>query len=381
MSRRLLSTLAVLVLWVNPTAHADDAREHQRQLDAVQQQIRSVQQAINNRRGEHRRQQRALQETEEAVAAVHRNMDRLEDRNRELGSELEALADRESSLFTAIARQRERIAQDLASAYRLGREETLKLILNLEDPHELSRALRYYDYFLEARQERIDRFQDTLAELDEVRASISDRQQALDDQRLKVAAEEARLREQLALRQQALEDLNRQLARDDGELSQLQSQQQELERLIRTIQEAITRLSPAEEQQPFPQRRGQLEWPAKGDLQHRFGNRRSASLNWDGWLIRSEEGSPVRAVHGGRVVFADYLRGHGLLIIIDHGSQYLSLYAHNQVLLKEIGDWVSAGEVLARVGNSGGLDQASLYFELRHRGQPTNPAPWFRSGS
>lgn len=371
-----LLLVAVALAFTSAPTLADE-REHRRQLDALQKQIRSVQEIINNRRGEHRRQQRALQEIEQAVAAVHRNIARLEARNRELFGELESLSQREAELFSAIAKQREHIGRDLANAYRLGREEPLKLLLNLEDPHELSRSMRYYDYFLDARRQRIERFHGTLDELAEVRNSMGERQRALEEQRQRMADEESQLREQLVLRQRTLESLQSEIVRHDGELTELQTQQEELERLIRTIQEAITRLSPTEEQQPFVQRRGKLPWPTEGELKHRFGNRRSASLNWDGWLIRAEEGKPVRAVHGGRVVFSDYLRGHGLLIIIDHGHEYLSLYAHNQVLLKEIGEWIHAGEVVARVGNSGGLEQASLYFELRHRGKPTNPAPWF----
>lgn len=380
--RRTALLPAILALGLLPgvgSANSADERQHQHQLESVQKQIRNVQQAINSRRGEHRRQQQALQGIEQAVANVHRNIDQLEQRNQQLTAELEVLSQRESELFSAIAAQREHIARDLASAYRLGREESLKLMLNLEDPHELSRALRYYDYFLDARQQRVARFQESIDELDDVRSSIAERQGALDEQRDQMAAEESSLREQLSLRQQALQSLQDDIERQGGQLSELQTQQVELERLIRTIQEAITRLSPTEEQQPFAQRRGKLDWPAKGKLKHRFGNRRSASLNWEGWLIQADEGSPVRSVHGGRVVFSDYLRGHGLLIIVDHGSEYLSLYAHNQVLLKEIGDWVSAGEVVARIGNSGGLEHSSLYFELRHRGKPTNPSPWFRS--
>lgn len=371
-----LLLVAVALAFTSAPTLADE-REHRRQLDTLQKQIRSVQEIINNRRGEHRRQQKALQEIEQAVATVHQNIARLEARNRELFGELESLSRREAELFSAIAKQREHIGRDLANAYRLGREEPLKLLLNLEDPHELSRSMRYYDYFLDARRQRIERFQGTLNELAEVRNAMGERQRALEEQRQHMAEEESQLREQLVLRQQTLESLQSEIARHDGELTELQTQQEELERLIRTIQEAITRLSPTEEQQPFVQRRGKLPWPTEGELKHRFGNRRSASLNWDGWLIRAEEGKPVRAVHGGRVVFSDYLRGHGLLIIIDHGHEYLSLYAHNQVLLKEIGEWIHAGEVVARVGNSGGLEQASLYFELRHRGKPTNPAPWF----
>lgn len=375
--RRPTLLLAALTLGLLAAPGQADEREHRRQLDALQQQVRKVQETITSRRGEHRRQQQALQEIEQAVATVHRNIAQLEARNQELFAELETLALRETDLFAEIARQREHIGKDLANAYRLGREEPLKLMLNLEDPHSLSRSMRYYDYFLEARQQRIERFHDTLNELSDVRNSMGERQQALEEQRRQMAREESNLRQQLGLRQQALAELQTEITQHDGQLTELQTRQAELEQLIRTIQEAITRLSPSEEQQPFVQRRGKLAWPTEGQLVQRFGNRRSVSLNWNGWLIQADEGTPVRTIHGGRVVFSDYLRGHGLLIIVDHGNEYLSLYAHNQVLLKEIGDWLHAGEMVARVGNSGGLERSSLYFELRHRGKPTNPAPWF----
>lgn len=119
-----------------------------------------------------------------------------------------------------------------------------------------------------------------------------------------------------------------------------------------------------------------MPWPVQGKIRNFFGQRRNADLHWSGWLLGARQATEVAAVHYGRVVFADYLRGHGLLLIIDHGEGYLSLYAHNQVLLKDIGNWVSTGEIIARVGNTGGLESSALYFEIRHRGKAVDPKPW-----
>lgn len=133
---------------------------------------------------------------------------------------------------------------------------------------------------------------------------------------------------------------------------------------------------------PFKELKGKLPWPTQGKIIKQFGSARATNkVRWQGLMIASDEGAPVHAVHHGRVVFADYLRGHGLLLIIDHGDSFLSLYAHNQMLYKEIGDWVSAGEEIATVGQSGGQDQAGLYFELRHQGKPTNPNSWLKKSA
>ena len=122
-----------------------------------------------------------------------------------------------------------------------------------------------------------------------------------------------------------------------------------------------------------------MPWPAGNKLIKKFGNAKiDGKITWEGILISAKAGTSVEAIHHGRVVFSDYLRGHGLLVIVDHGDGYMSLYAHNQSLLKETGDWVSSGETISRVGNTGGQAQAGLYFEIRHQGKPTDPIKWCR---
>ena len=142
--------------------------------------------------------------------------------------------------------------------------------------------------------------------------------------------------------------------------------------------EAIINLNLSGDGQPFANRRGKMTLPVKGKLKHTYGSQRIAGkLTWDGIVITAQEGTPVTAVHHGRVIFSDYMRSHGLLLIIDHGDGYMSLYANNQTLSKDLGDWVGSGDVIARLGSTGGQSYPGLYFEIRHQGQPVNPRHWF----
>ena len=146
--------------------------------------------------------------------------------------------------------------------------------------------------------------------------------------------------------------------------------------MLNAVNETIATLKLPNNYKPFRELRGKMSWPAKGRLIRRFGQRRSTGMRWQGVLISGREGSAVKAIHHGRVVFADWFRGKGLLIIIDHGDGFMSLYAHNQSLLRETGDWVDTGETIATMGNSGGLQNAALYFEIRQQGKPSNPKKW-----
>jgi len=151
----------------------------------------------------------------------------------------------------------------------------------------------------------------------------------------------------------------------------------QLERLLDAVEQSIANLEIPSDYRPFHKLKGKLHWPTKGKISKRFGSSRSGSnLRWQGVTLTAKEGSEVNAIHHGRVVFADWFRGSGLLIIIDHGDGYMSLYGHNQSLLIEPGDWVTVGEQIATVGNSGGKKHAGLYFEIRHKGQPTDPRHW-----
>ena len=160
-------------------------------------------------------------------------------------------------------------------------------------------------------------------------------------------------------------------------MQQLQRDRQELEELLEAIEQAVVELQLPEDYQPFASTRGTLAWPVDGRRRNSFGASRGAGgMRWHGINLAAAEGSAVRAIHHGRVVYADWLRGSGLLLILDHGDGYMSLYAHNQSLLKEVGEWVAPGTPISTVGNSGGLDRAGLYFEIRKDGKPVDPVVW-----
>ena len=142
--------------------------------------------------------------------------------------------------------------------------------------------------------------------------------------------------------------------------------------------EAVAAAAPPEPRMPFADAQGTLVMPVVGTLKNRYGARRNADIRWRGWLIAADQGEPVRAVHGGDIIYADWLRGQGLLMVVDHGEGWLSLYAQNHSLLRGVGDRVSAGDIIAKAGASGGSETSGLYFEIRHRGVPVDPGEWIR---
>jgi murein hydrolase activator len=173
--------------------------------------------------------------------------------------------------------------------------------------------------------------------------------------------------------------LNESIAGKGAELKKLERDQQELQELLDAIEEAVVNLRVPDNYQPFKSAKGKMPWPVPGRASHRFGNSRNeGKMRWQGVRIPGKAGTPVKSIHHGRVVYADWLRGMGLLIIVDHGDGYMSLYAHNETLLKDVGEWVTAETPISTVGDTGGLDRPALYFEIRHKGKPTNPAGWCR---
>ena len=264
----------------------------------------------------------------------------------------------------------------MTSAYKLGNEESIKLLLNQEDPETISRTLKYYDYFLRARTAKLDHYRETLLSLKQVETSILDRQIQLSTNRLSLKRQQEQLAQQLQQRLQVLSQLNKKISNSKQQLNKLNTERSKLESVLKSLEQGIAKLSLPSTDEPFKVRKGMLPWPVSGRLSKYFGSTRTANIRWNGWLLKANEGTPVHAIHYGRIIFSDYLRGHGLLTIIDHGDGYMSLYAHNQVLLKETGEWVLPNETIAKVGNTGGQKDHALYFEIRHNGKPTNPKRW-----
>jgi septal ring factor EnvC (AmiA/AmiB activator) len=238
--------------------------------------------------------------------------------------------------------------------------------------------MKYYQAFSHERQEKIAEFVKTLTRLAEIEPAIAYEADQLNATYRALKEQQAELRQSQTQRQRTLIKLQTELSDKETRLSALIADRKRLETLLAKVYEEINSQELNFALGEFSKLKGRLPWPTKGRKLNAFGRKRSGStIPWHGLEIAAKEGNDIIAIHHGQVVFSDYLRGHGLLLIIDHGSGFMSLYAHAKHLYKELGEWVEAGERVASVGTTGGRKEAALYFELRHNGKPTDPNPWF----
>ncbi len=265
----------------------------------------------------------------------------------------------------------------MRAAYAMGRQERLKILLNQQDPAVVSRMLVYYDYFNRTRTERMKQISTVLETLQETELALT-----LEERRLvELQSSELESKQQLDLAQEermrVVAALNLDLRSKGQRLEGLQQDEAQLQKLLSSLQEElIARPLGKLDRKLFKSRKGRLSWPSKGRLTAKFGTARAGNLKWDGVVISAPEGREVKSIHHGRVAFADWLRGFGLLLIVDHGDGFMSLYGHNQSLFKETGEWVEAGEPVALVGSSGGQNNPGVYFGIRYKGRPVNPKAW-----
>lgn len=293
--------------------------------------------------------------------------------------ELSSLKKSQGQLQARINEQSATIAEQIRAAHKMGSAEPMKLLLNQQDPQQVARVLKYYDYVLKARSQKVQQFKADVDDLTTLVEKINRTKINLAKTKKNLEAERDSLATNIVDRTAMLQQLESSLQSDEKKLDALKSQRSKLEEVIDTVRSAAADLVRSDQYTPFVSSKGKMLWPVNGSLLERYGNRRTRDLRWEGWLIEATSGSSVKAIHQGRVVFSNYLRGFGLLVIIDHSDGFMSLYAHNQELLRNTGDWVQKGETVSRAGNTGGLTEPALYFEIRKDGQPVNPKKWLRS--
>lgn len=366
----------VLLLLTSTVASADNDKT-QRELNALNEKIGSLKKSISKQQNERSSTAKALRNIEkdigELAAKLHHTSNKRDEQQRKL-SELES---RQQQLRKQQLSQKALIAEQVRNAYTLGKESQLKMLLNQEQPEKLSRTLTYFDYFNRARSEELSKYRNTLAELDSIKPAIEAEAQALAETNSELLRQQQALLQQKQQRANTLAGIDRDIVTKTSSLNTLDKERKSLESVLQAVEREITNIAIPASYKPFSAMRGKMPWPVKGKLLNRYGApRQGSAVTWQGIQIAGREGDSVLSIHNGRVVFSDWLRGAGLLIIVDHGGGYLSLYAHNQSLLRTEGDWVKGGEAVATVGNSGGQRQAGLYFEIRHKGRPTDPRRW-----
>jgi len=346
-------------------------------LEALNAAITQVQERIASMGSQRAGVYTELQGTEKQLADLNRELSAIRERISTQQAELDRLETEQDRLRELKRSQQDRITQYLRSAYRTGRQEYLKLLLNQENIAESARTLRYYQYFNQARSRQVETYGRTIASLAELEADIvlttdelKREQQALVQKQISFSAARDR-------RQTLLDQLDSELADSGKQLEALEAERVEMALLIEELRRSIATLALGDQQQPFAELKGRLPWPLEGSIRNRYGASVGlGDLDWRGITINAKEGDSVQAIHHGRVVYSDWFSNSGLLLIIDHGDGYMSLYAHNQQLYKDVGEWVTAGEVIAAVGNTGGREDFGLYFEIRHNGESQNPETW-----
>lgn len=358
---------------------SSDAQKAESQLQSVKSEIERITREVSSEQVERSRLTKELRSAEVSIGKARESLDEVRHERTEHAGRRAALAAEKKEAQAGIAKGRGELAGQLRAAYLIGHEEPLKLLLNQRDPARVGRMFVYYSYFGRARAAEIAAIETNIARLDQL-----DGQLAAEDAQL--AELEKRQRTQLAAVEQARQQRSVVLANLEAEshtraqnLEKLRSQQAGLEKLLRELRAAMEKY-PVDSNDVFAKLRGKLAWPVNGRLLARFGETRAGGVKWDGVLVATERGAPVRAIYHGRVIYADWLPGLGLLAIVDHGDGYLSLYGHNERLYKAVGEKVTAGDEIASAGDSGGSARPELYFEIRKGGKPVDPRPWFKAG-
>jgi septal ring factor EnvC (AmiA/AmiB activator) len=378
MERLLLSALLVVVASVTPALGEPSREEASAQLEQVRGRIDGLRQEIESDGRRRSRAEKALAKVEQEEQAARRKLAGIR-------KELKKTRSRQRELEQQYARQEEELiaerrmlAQQIRVAYINGNEEWLRVALSQKDVTTLGRRMVYYGYLSRQRSSSIANLRSLLRALELTRLNIEQEARellALEDQS---ADQLVGIADTRGERARLVARINEDIESKDVEIARLQSQAAELGELVAALARVVPAM-PDVDAEPFAGQTARLSWPTQGPVLRRFGQSRAdGRLNWQGVLLGAEAGSDVRSVYHGRVIFSDWLNGMGLLMIVEHGDGYLSLYGHNQDLLKDVGEWVEPGETIAHVGDSGGKATAGLYFEIRKNGKPVNPGQWIR---
>ena len=347
-------------------------------LDNIRKQILELEKATLkavNRRGT---AEQTLREAEVSESKLRRNLQKIDEDLAGTRSRLASLERQAKETESELSQHRSELNRQLRLAYATGREDWLRTVLSQRDPVSIGRQMVYYGYFAQQRSGLMDVVKAQLNTLAENAAAVSREQQNLAESQRTQKMRLAELSEARQVRRLALADIDKKIASQNDRLGQLRLEAEDLESLVAELTRLFGDLSIGDTT-PFVNRKGQMTWPTDGRLLRKFGESKAdGRLRWDGVLLATGAGSEVLAVHHGRVVYSDWLPGMGLLVVLEHGDGYLTLYGHNQDLIMEVGEWVTPGTVIAHVGDSGGQPVPGLYFEIRKNGSPVNPSHWVR---
>ena len=397
---RLLPALLALIAaaWTpvaagaaTPAKTQEEAREQQREL---RERISAMQKKLAAAEEIKTEASDALRESEQAISEANRELRQLNRQSRESNTKLGELRKSSQDTGNALRAQQDLLGRMLRQQYLQGQSAALRLVLSREDPNEMARQLHYLAHIARARAQLVDGLRSNLREIDRLKVEIAEEAMAIARIAAEQTAQRKRLEQEKRARAGVLSRVSRDIRTQQREMRAMQANENRLTRLVDQLAKLVVRKpatgsrprprtdavpSSRNDDSPFAALRGKLALPVRGELGSRFGSPRiDGGVTWKGLFIAAKSGDDVRAVADGRVVYADWLRGFGNLLIVDHGDSYMTLYANAEALLKQVGDVIRGGEAVATVGNSGGNPESGLYFEMRHEGRPFDPLNWVK---
>ena len=365
---------------VNPafSSQNDDMAQYQNRLETLQKSIAKIQKHLKGNKKQRSHVVTELKTLESKISKTSKKLKSLKKEIRRSHKQQKKLEHELAQLNRQLHNQRAALSEQMRAAYSMGNQQSLKMLLNQQDPAQAGRTQEYFNYLNRARNQQITSFITTIEQTKETETAL---EQTLLTQNslLKTQKEKKKLRQkQRTKRQRLISELSDKIQNQESTLDSLETSRNKIEGLLKSLGELLADIptSPTENK-PFASLKGKLPWPAKGPFLSQFGQAKNqGDLKWNGILIKADYGTPVKVISHGRIAFSDWLQGFGFITIVDHADGYMSLYGHSESLFKQTGDWVRAGEAIATAGDSGGQPQSGIYFEIRSRGKPVNPSKW-----
>lgn len=374
-----LAIASMLAIIGTANAQSTQEQETQAQLKALQIQISEIQNGIVEKQTKKDDLQTRLADAEKSIGELEKRLQSIERKIRRELPRLAALEMERDRLRDDVAAEQTNMTRDFRALWALREGGGLRILFGDQSPNEMALNLAYFDKVLRQRSDSVARYRALLTRTQTNADALRISQAELAQQSAALKQERQRAAGLQKERRLALSAIEASLSDDTTRMAQLQQDQTQLTDLLKELEQRISRLNTPSPAISFQEAKGQMVFPANGKVSNRFGaSRNSGDMLWRGWLIPAPEGSNVLALHYGRVVYADWLRGQGLLLILDHGEGYFSLYGQNRSLRREVGDWVIPGDVIATVGASGGALDPALYFEIRSAGEPVDPGRWVK---
>ena len=378
--RRIIITkkyflLFLLILSLSAIANESN---HKEKLKDIQNRLENVNAEIEKSKDQVKEFQSELKKNELMATKISEQLENIQNNILKKKDDLEQLKNKKKDSQKIIDIEKKILISQIKTMYKIGKYDYVKLLLNQQNVSEITRAIAYYDYDNYARSKRIKKLKNTLIDIEKIQLTILDQTSRLESLNTTHKSKLDKFNKYRGDRLKFITEINKHIDRQGVELLLLKENEHELVKLLSKLNvHKKNKTDTLKKGFSFSSKKGELIWPINGKLLKKYGeSKKKTGLKWRGVLIESVQGSHVSAVSQGKIVFADWFRNFGLLIIIDHENDYLSLYGHNQRLLKSIGDFVQTGEKIATVGDSGGQKNSALYFEIRKGKKTLNPSLW-----